>query len=198
MNYNSFPPSSGPHFQTPAPWGIYEEPIKQTILVHNLEHGGIVIQYGNVSSGDVRSSRPSTRTIRTGSSSRPTRSSGKFALTAWNTDRYPQDEDLDDDRSRQGLRPHVLEVRRGRLREVPRRAAEQSRRALPERHGHGARDAVAGAAILPPPGWRNWSYAPDLKSGVPSGGVRVRVPPPAYEKAATRLPGFVSFALGAG
>src|SRR5437764_3648457 len=34
-------------------------------------------------------------------------------------------------------------------------------------------------AILAPPGWRNWSYAPDLKSGVSSGGVRVRVPSPA-------------------
>ena len=31
------------------------------------------------------------------------------------------------------------------------------------------------------PGWRNWSYAPDLKSGVPAGGVRVRVPSPALQ-----------------
>ncbi len=30
-----------------------------------------------------------------------------------------------------------------------------------------------------PPGWRNWLYAADLKSAVPQGGVRVRVPPPA-------------------
>ena len=54
MTYNSFPPSSGPHYQQPAPWGIYEDPIKQTILVHNLEHGGIVIQYGDVGEETVK------------------------------------------------------------------------------------------------------------------------------------------------
>lgn len=48
VKYNSFPPSSGPHYQTPAPWSIYPEPVQQTILVHNLEHGGIIVQYGNV------------------------------------------------------------------------------------------------------------------------------------------------------
>ena len=54
MTYNSFPPSSGPHYQQPAPWGIYEDPIKQTILVHNLEHGGIVVQYGDVGEETVK------------------------------------------------------------------------------------------------------------------------------------------------
>jgi hypothetical protein len=44
--YNTSPPTSGPHMPTPAPWGIYEDPINQKILVHNLEHGGIVVQYG--------------------------------------------------------------------------------------------------------------------------------------------------------
>ena len=29
VDYNSFPPSSGPHYQSPAPWGIYEDPVKQ-------------------------------------------------------------------------------------------------------------------------------------------------------------------------
>ena len=39
--------------------------------------------------------------------------------------------------------------------------------------------ASSSALSFGPPGWRNWSYAPDLKSGVPHGGVRVRLPPPA-------------------
>lgn len=47
FEYNSFPPTSGPHNQTPAIWNIYDEPIEQFILVHNLEHGGIVVQYGD-------------------------------------------------------------------------------------------------------------------------------------------------------
>jgi hypothetical protein len=54
VTYNSFPPSSGPHYQQYAPWGIYPEPVKQTILVHNLEHGAVVIQYGDVGEETVR------------------------------------------------------------------------------------------------------------------------------------------------
>src|SRR6266511_545096 len=41
-------------------------------------------------------------------------------------------------------------------------------------------------AILSRPGWRNWRYAADLKSAVPDGGVRVRLPPPALGPAALR------------
>ncbi len=47
FKYNSFPPTSGPHFPVPAPWGVYTEPVDQIRLIHNLEHGGIVIQYGS-------------------------------------------------------------------------------------------------------------------------------------------------------
>lgn len=43
--YNSNPPTSGPHFATPAEWGVYREEIHDQILVHNLEHGGIWISY---------------------------------------------------------------------------------------------------------------------------------------------------------
>jgi hypothetical protein len=45
--YNSDPPTSGPHRQAPALWGIYDSPIEQPRLVHNLEHGGLVVQYGD-------------------------------------------------------------------------------------------------------------------------------------------------------
>ena len=44
--YNSFPPTSGPHYYLPAKWNIYTFAIPQIALVHNLEHGGIVVQYG--------------------------------------------------------------------------------------------------------------------------------------------------------
>jgi hypothetical protein len=43
--YNSVPPTSGPHWVAPAPWGIYAEPVPNERQIHNLEHGGIVIQY---------------------------------------------------------------------------------------------------------------------------------------------------------
>jgi len=46
FEYNSFPPSSGPHHPNPAVWNAYDEPVAQNHLTHNLEHGGLVIQYG--------------------------------------------------------------------------------------------------------------------------------------------------------
>lgn len=45
IKYNSNPPTSGPHHDTPAAWGIYNQAPIDEQLVHNLEHGGIVISY---------------------------------------------------------------------------------------------------------------------------------------------------------
>ena len=45
-SWNSFPPTSGPHYFTPAVYGIYSEPIALARVVHNLEHGGIYFLYG--------------------------------------------------------------------------------------------------------------------------------------------------------
>lgn len=44
--YNSDPPTSGPHWPQPQPWGIVTaaDPPDE-IFVHNLEHGGIWISY---------------------------------------------------------------------------------------------------------------------------------------------------------
>jgi len=44
--YNSTPPTSGNHYPVPAIWNVYEQPVPQIRLVHNLEHGGIVVEYG--------------------------------------------------------------------------------------------------------------------------------------------------------
>jgi len=43
--YNSNPPSSGPHLPYIAPWGIHAEPIVKELQVHNLEDGGVLVQY---------------------------------------------------------------------------------------------------------------------------------------------------------
>ena len=89
VNYNSFPPSSGPHYQQPAPWNIYDEPVKQTILVHNLEHGGIVIQYGDVGADALSDLRSFYQGDPNGLVVAPYPKLGKkFALTAWNEPAY--------------------------------------------------------------------------------------------------------------
>jgi len=43
--YNSDPPTSGPHLPYIAPWGIHTEPIPRQLQVHNLEDGGVMVQY---------------------------------------------------------------------------------------------------------------------------------------------------------
>jgi hypothetical protein len=46
FEYNTFPPTTGPHNGVPAIWDVYTEPIEQSRLVHNMEHGGLIVQYG--------------------------------------------------------------------------------------------------------------------------------------------------------
>ena len=46
VDYNTFPPTSGPHFNPPAVWGFYEDPVEPIRIVHNQEHGGITIWFG--------------------------------------------------------------------------------------------------------------------------------------------------------
>jgi hypothetical protein len=45
--WNTFPPSNGLHYPVPAVWDFYTEPVPLMQAVHNLEHGGIVIAWGN-------------------------------------------------------------------------------------------------------------------------------------------------------
>ena len=44
-NYNSNPPTSGPHYDKPAHEGFYSESIIDEHIVHNLEHGDIWVSY---------------------------------------------------------------------------------------------------------------------------------------------------------
>jgi hypothetical protein len=45
--YNSIPATSGFHNNQTAIWNLYDQPVPQINYVHNLEHGGMVIQYGS-------------------------------------------------------------------------------------------------------------------------------------------------------
>ena len=51
--WNTDPPTSGPHFGFNANgsvgtviWGAYDQPVQLARIIHNLEHGGIYIFYG--------------------------------------------------------------------------------------------------------------------------------------------------------
>ena len=95
VDYNSFPPSSGPHYAQPAPWNLYSDPVKQTILVHNLEHGGIVVQYGKgVSQNDVDKIESFYQDDPYGMVVAPYAKLGnKIAATAWNEPASDQNQD---------------------------------------------------------------------------------------------------------
>lgn len=45
QEYNSNPPTSGPHYAQPADWGVYQEEINDENVIHSMEHGGIWISY---------------------------------------------------------------------------------------------------------------------------------------------------------
>jgi hypothetical protein len=46
LAWNTFPPSNGQHYPAWAVWGFYTEPVNPRQVVHNEEHGGVVIWWG--------------------------------------------------------------------------------------------------------------------------------------------------------
>jgi hypothetical protein len=51
--WNSWPPTSGPHYFTPAVYGFYSQPLQVARVLHNLEHGGIYMLYGSKTPSDT-------------------------------------------------------------------------------------------------------------------------------------------------
>lgn len=45
ISYNSKPPTSGPHLDPKADWGIHDKQIPDELQLHNLEDGGVLVQY---------------------------------------------------------------------------------------------------------------------------------------------------------
>jgi len=79
--YSSLPAASGPHWNGPANWGVYTAPQIETQLIHNLEHGGVVIWYDPDAldaSGVEELSRYVTTQVSSGISGR-----FKFILSPW-------------------------------------------------------------------------------------------------------------------
>lgn len=46
-DWNSFPPTSGKHYDRWAPFGVYDETLDDGFTIHNLEHGGVAVWYGD-------------------------------------------------------------------------------------------------------------------------------------------------------
>ena len=44
--WNTNPPSNGQHYPEWAVWGFYTEPVNPRMVVHNEEHGGVILWWG--------------------------------------------------------------------------------------------------------------------------------------------------------
>ena len=54
VRYSTFPPATGTHHPLPAIWGAYNTPIDPRQVVHNEEHGGVIVWYGSKLSAEAR------------------------------------------------------------------------------------------------------------------------------------------------
>ena len=53
FEYNSNPPTSGPHYAQAPSWGFYSEAIDDESALHAVEHGGIWISYRDLSEPEI-------------------------------------------------------------------------------------------------------------------------------------------------
>jgi hypothetical protein len=86
--WNTDPPTSGGHYGIAAIFGIYEDEVELARVVHNLEHGGIFILYGDeVRDATVDRLRAFYSDHKTGTIMAPLdRLGDEFALGAWVVD----------------------------------------------------------------------------------------------------------------
>ena len=91
-SYNTFPPTSGQHWNqaglAPAPWGIKDANLPNEVTTHNLEHGGIVIGYANLTPAETDQLKGIVRALMNGTYRKiilepyPL-NDAKVALTSW-------------------------------------------------------------------------------------------------------------------
>ena len=81
----SDPPTSGKHYQVPPPLMIYDQPVPQWILLHALEHGNVLVQYGDkISTADKNALRAAVLSHRARTLMAPYPKLGKRVVyTAW-------------------------------------------------------------------------------------------------------------------
>ena len=86
--WSTFPPSAGAHYRLWATWGFYRRPVKPAMVVHNEEHGGVIIWWGQrVPAATVDRLAAFYRQQPVGTLGTPIDGLGaNIALTAWTAD----------------------------------------------------------------------------------------------------------------
>ncbi len=88
LPWNTSPPSNGQHYPNWAVWGFYTTAVNPRMVVHNEEHGGVVLWWGSdVTPATVAKLNAFYREEPTGSFGTPYPKLGsKVAITAWTGD----------------------------------------------------------------------------------------------------------------
>jgi hypothetical protein len=83
--WNTNPPSNGQHYPLWAVWGFYTAPVNPRMVVHNEEHGGVILWWGTqVPQATVDKLNAFYREEPTGTFGTPFANFGsKIAITAW-------------------------------------------------------------------------------------------------------------------
>jgi Protein of unknown function (DUF3105) len=95
LDWNTFPPSNGQHYPQWAVWDFYSQPVNPRMVVHNEEHGGVILWWGeDAPQATVDALNKLYTEDPAGMLGTPIAGfDGKVAITAWTGDpnRYTQD-----------------------------------------------------------------------------------------------------------
>lgn len=88
LPWNTDPPSNGQHYPLWAVWGFYTSPVNPRMVVHDEEHGGVVLWWGSkVPKSTVSQLQAFYNEVPIGSFGTPYPKLGsKIAITAWTGD----------------------------------------------------------------------------------------------------------------
>ena len=88
IEYSTTPPTSGDHWAAPAQCGFYEEEMRDETIVHNMEHGHIIMSYNLTDPSDLSRLKDVHNGLEVSDSWLVTRPyseipEGDIAMTAW-------------------------------------------------------------------------------------------------------------------
>lgn len=66
VTYQTDPPTSGSHWgapAAPAPWGIKDTTLPNEVIMHNMEHGGVIVFYKGLSDDELIKLKDLVRTL---------------------------------------------------------------------------------------------------------------------------------------
>lgn len=92
VTYQNDPPTSGSHWGSPAaptPWGVKDTTLPNEVIMHNMEHGGVVVFYKGLDPDELIKLKDLVRTLQQNGFPKmvlepyPALTDSRVALSAW-------------------------------------------------------------------------------------------------------------------